>query len=1728
MGEAQVNLAAMDLHPKEVNDETLGYSNHNRREELHVRAKSNEYQSSRIDDDGDWWSFKQPTTSSSCMAPRCHLVVAAAKIKARIPASGSNLQKDIEEEVFPMAQEMGPWNITYMKATKASESNFKHMDVAAPAAAYPIPNFAKYIPGPVKNIDGYINQFLNHHKQKPDTARLKREHVTASVAVFQCNLHLFDTTHAQEHFINVHGLPNGIASLKKLHTITIDKDTAFVCKDLKGIEDVGESSRKILITGVYNQCIAKEVFTTFNGGRDSADLNEQRSQEFLSELKKKCQPNFFGRFEMMLTRKLMTTNQDIAGDFTTKWHVIEECLNGAISDLEGVARMDSYLKLRTKKYTGATLELLMHEIDRDVNNSQGTWDKSKDPKQHFFCMKIKYELVYDLVSSIGEKYSQLKECVRKELAAIFWDHDKIKEMTELQTLLLAKLEAKSIANHYNKDILHIGNVVRAQTAQIGEKPQWTEEQCQAFEKEWRANAVSQNKEKEDRVKVIDMVKKLDGDDKDLHGMPVKGNKKVYDIMRDLQYQCCFHCFSNGCLARYRAAAKLNLVYTGSRSCDRSRQWKFGELADLNVGAKFTKDKKNFKNFKKDKKTIPAKTATLVPAPSPPILEDLKCQAYDDDPILTPANIINIQRAKFTSENVPDMDVFGSVEAWTWTCEICGREDMEAFEAVDHWLEAHGIDALTLVEQDVSVQVNRWNQALEAYENGTPPLNHSNTPERVPAQGGNLETEMSSLETDLYDMSNTMKLLMSTTLPEISSAVAKISADQVKNGLRFEATDAAMRKSLDATASQVKELQKEVRESLDTIPSSFEELKKQCKESQDANSTRFKGIEKWQKQVTESLDANSSKIEKLQDTLIPESLNMLKMEIMDSLDAKLTQFKESLDASHPALDSATPAKDTAVGTFDSAISVKNTACETADSAIPVTPISPKKDYTKPNCGAIQANGGASEEKPVFSASPVKETDNKGDLLARIKPVSRGQLSKDSQPVNTNAKAVQSSVSPTPPELSPNLWTNKLKMPEVNISGIIWLMLILFFSMMASAQGTPITPSSPTTILASLRPSPFRTIYPVLELESRTWAYSVREIEEAAFGIVEDACFYLAVADDQCKSHRSSCRATMLSVENFEKAVEKSFDTLYLLQRICDMGNLPQSKQVIEQCRAGKSWRMKDFTEQKYEFLDEMLGDFTTRFQTSNSSTHREQRSLLDQDDVIAILSRHPRLAFLIPAIIGIAVGGGVIGTAAITSKIVAEGESSRIIQQIKAGRKVDISNAIRNNKLNYNYTRVLSAELDVVRLTEATSTHATVLVHDADDLKQDLVQLVSRKEKLEYTTAFAEILWSAIKEINKKNGVGLTSAEINRLTRLSADLSTLVTTLSPLSNSSAMCRNQILTKTLLVPIVDHHRRTEIEIKGGRMIPRSTPLLHRDPHYLLIPEQSIMSRETDIFGKGAHVVGRVCTASSSINASTVTSTEAISESFHLEFSGSLVLKESCEGRNGSSSTTHEVQSPALVTVPIFCSISSDRFSCGAVRIRSGDTEMVHTSHHRTVITQDHIIENKVKMTNTSFISDSSVFSTSSGPTSWFNSLSETAGSYKPLLIAAGVAVVLLAVATIPARRMWRGANGMSGLNIYNANNNFNDVDGGVANAIAEQHPPILPVPALPPPALPAAEQEEEDEPEEAEERRLEIWEILKKPVHLRTAAEMIAADDWARIRDPTIRVPGPDQDPFGLHA
>ena len=304
-------------------------------------------------------------------------------------------------------------------------------------------------------------------------------------------------------------------------------------------------------------------------------------------------------------------------------------------------------------------------------------------------------------------------------------------------------------------------------------------------------------------------------------------------------------------------------------------------------------------------------------------------------------------------------------------------------------------------------------------------------------------------------------------------------------------------------------------------------------------------------------------------------------------------------------------------------------------------------------------------------------------------------------------------------------------------------------------------------------------------------------------------------------------------------------------------------------------MEEFATRKYKFLDDMFGAFTPEFGRAEETQGRVQRG------TDTVISRHPRLAVSVPILIGLAVGAGVIGTAGITAKVVAEEESSRVVNEVRAGRQVDIANSLKNNFINHNYTELIAAELDVIRMTEAISTHATVLLHDAEDLKQELTQLASRKDRLKYSSAFAEEYWTAIRDVNLENDIGLTSSEVNRKTRLSAELSTLVTTLSPISNTSSSCSNQILTKMLLIPVIDHRRRTEIEIVNGRMVPRNLPLLHETSSYFIIPEDSVMSRETDLFGRSSHVIGRICTASMAINASSIPSTEVISETFRLEF-------------------------------------------------------------------------------------------------------------------------------------------------------------------------------------------------------------------------------------------------------
>ena len=65
----------------------------------------------------------------------------------------------------------------------------------------------------------------------------------------------------------------------------------------------------------------------------------------------------------------------------------------------------------------------------------------------------------------------------------------------------------------------------------------------------------------------------------------------------------------------------------------------------------------------------------------------------------------------------------------------------------------------------------------------------------------------------------------------------------------------------------------------------------------------------------------------------------------------------------------------------------------------------------------------------------------------------------------------------------------------------------------------------------------------------------------------------------------------------------------------------------------------------------------------------------------------------------------------------------------------------------------------------------------------------------------------------KNSTGLTNSEIKGKARLSAEITTMVTTIIPISGSSDKCEDRLIMKTMMVPLVDHRSRTVVTQENG---------------------------------------------------------------------------------------------------------------------------------------------------------------------------------------------------------------------------------------------------------------------------------------------------------------------------
>ena len=76
--------------------------------------------------------------------------------------------------------------------------------------------------------------------------------------------------------------------------------------------------------------------------------------------------------------------------------------------------------------------------------------------------------------------------------------------------------------------------------------------------------------------------------------------------------------------------------------------------------------------------------------------------------------------------------------------------------------------------------------------------------------------------------------------------------------------------------------------------------------------------------------------------------------------------------------------------------------------------------------------------------------------------------------------------------------------------MWGILLIFALQISQSHAASTHQPSPKDTLSSLQTGPHRTVYPLLEMETKTWVYNMEEFKQEAYNILDDACYYISIS------------------------------------------------------------------------------------------------------------------------------------------------------------------------------------------------------------------------------------------------------------------------------------------------------------------------------------------------------------------------------------------------------------------------------------------------------------------------------------------------------------------------------------------------------------------------------------------------------------------------------------------
>ena len=219
------------------------------------------------------------------------------------------------------------------------------------------------------------------------------------------------------------------------------------------------------------------------------------------------------------------------------------------------------------------------------------------------------------------------------------------------------------------------------------------------------------------------------------------------------------------------------------------------------------------------------------------------------------------------------------------------------------------------------------------------------------------------------------------------------------------------------------------------------------------------------------------------------------------------------------------------------------------------------------------------------------------------------------------------------------------------------------------------------------------------------------------------------------------------------------------------------------------------------------------------------------------------------------------------------------------------------------------------------------IHRANNSQNMIKNLLSHSEV--FLPSSYEKFHTVIDQIVDNAYNNFTTSEQKELTNLSTKRTSISSMAMPISGSDLKCENMLLVRTAITPILNPRTKKEVVTMDGRLIEK----YGNHSTYILLPQNSAVSKETSSLGQPTALTGRSCIIHRSINASFTKSNDTLIEILSFRLLGSLEIKIVCPGNNSLSYNTEIFTSGKYnLNLPLVCSLHSEKINCEAVALNS----------------------------------------------------------------------------------------------------------------------------------------------------------------------------------------------------